>query len=231
MSHHPAESIITTWKTAYEDSVWRRLGGVHSREPAVIMSDVSLDGEFLLLGPALPTPGEPRIAELVVHPHPGDESLHWTLVVRAAPMANPPVEIHERDAELGGRAGLVALIEQCAPAGAPPVASFHIKYLLEAARYRCKVLPVTLRRGGPHQAALGLASEGWMEEVGYRFAGAANGLGQVSIMYLHVEDRFVVDVHASGLLKPGAATWLPYADEITALVRESLFNEQEEMTT
>lgn len=128
---------------------------------------------------------EPRVAELFVHPRQGEGLLHWSLRVRSAPTTEPPTEVKGRDAEIGGHQGLAKILAESMTSGAPPVALFHITCLVDASYFSCRVLPVALRRGEPHDVALGLGNDAWMEQVGYRFEGGANGLMEAGIVYLH----------------------------------------------
>jgi hypothetical protein len=225
MSYGSIQSVVITWKTPYEESVWRRLEGIHGDGRTGDSNTESQD--FLVVGPSLPTEGEPRVAELAVHRRQVEGLLHWRLSVRTAPRTEPPAEVRQRDAELGGQKGLATLLVDSMTSNVPPVAMFQIRYFVDASRHECKVLPVQLRRGDAHDIALGLGMEAWMEQVGYRFGGGANGLSEIVIVYLHREDVFAVSIHANGVLRPGDERWLPYADEMTELVRETFFTQQE----
>jgi hypothetical protein len=218
-------SVTVTWKTPYDESVWRRLENTHGHERVEAPSD---DWSALLVfGPSLPTQEEPRIADLAVHHHLMEGFLHWRFNVRTAPGTDPPPELKERDTRLGGRTGLATLLLDSVPSGVPPAAVFRIRHRIDASRYGCRVLPVALRRGEGHDVALGLGIDAWMEQVGYRFEGGVNGLGEMAIIYLHRDNMFEVQILANGILRPGNGSWFPYADEITKLVRETFFIEQE----
>jgi hypothetical protein len=228
MSNGSIQSVVVTWKTPYEESVWRRLEGIHSDEQPSDEQAGDLSAEardFLLLGPSLPTEDEPRVSELFVRPDREDGLLHWSLRVRIAPTTEPPTEVRKRDAEIGGQLGLAKIVTGSIPSGAPPVALFRIMCLVDASLFSCRVLPAALRRGEQHDVALSLGSDARMEQVGYRFEGGANGLMEVVIVYLHRENIFSLQVFASGILRveSGRGKWLPYADDITALVRETFF--------
>jgi hypothetical protein len=66
-----------------------------------------------------------------------------------------------------------------------------------------------------------------LEQVGYRFEGGAGGLEEVALLYHHLKDRYAALVSATGPLKLGASTWLPFADDIVDLVQNAFFSSRE----
>lgn len=91
MSSGSIQSVIATWRTPYEESVWRRLAAIHG--DGRTGDSKSESREFLVLGPSLPAGDEPRVADLAVHRRQIDGLLYWRLSVRTAPGTEPPPEV------------------------------------------------------------------------------------------------------------------------------------------
>jgi hypothetical protein len=210
-------NITATWTTPFSSEVWERLGSLKRR--------ASAEGDFVSLGPALPEEHEPRVAEVVVHRH-DDQDLHWGLTVEPAPRAAPPEALAEHSRKLGGRAGLAALLVEALPNGIPAVATFRLRVLLPEADFTCAVVPADARKDQGHEVALRLGREARLEQVGYRFEGGAGGIEEVAVVYLHKQARYSMNVAATGPLKLGSPTWLPFASDVADLAVSAFFSQK-----
>lgn len=218
------KTATATWETPYAEDVWQRLTSVKTEvqtEPA--LDD---DGESLMLGPSLPNipTAEPRIGTVVVQRHVGGDVLNWQLIVRRAPMSEPPPEVVAANEKIGGHRGLARIIGACFPKGQPPVASFRIKVIVPQSSYSCRLLPHSLLPGSGYDVALSLGRNPQVEQIGFRFGNGVSGIEEVSVVYLHEEKFFALSIVASGPLRLDAPTWVPYVDEITDLTLVALFD-------
>ncbi len=193
-----------TWWTPPSGDIWDKLKSLG-------VADKDSPG-FLRLGPVLPTGEERRMATVSVHQC-IDNEIHWTLTVRPAPTAEAPDRIRERDLSLGGRSGLATLLAHALPAGSD-IASFKTQLRIPEAEFTCAALPVKLDKNSGHDTALRFGREARLEQVGYRFEGGANGIGEIAIIYLHSEGEYLINLNAYGPLKLSSDTWLPFANEI-----------------
>lgn len=228
MSGPKLQLVAASWTTAYSDERWAVLEGHKTETPFDVPDEQQSD--WLALGPALPDETEDRVAIVVVHRHRGEAEgdgrsarLDWQLTVQPAPGGDPVEKIVSHNAKLGGRPGLMKLLTTAGAGGTPQVGRFLVRFVVEEAARRCKVLPVPLEQAGHHGPAATLGRGARLEQVGYRYESGAIGLEEVSIVYLHTERVFSVSVHANGSLRLGSTTWLPYANEVAELVLDSFF--------
>lgn len=212
-------TITATWKTPFSRAIWDRLG--------ILKRGTSSDGAFLAVGPVLPDEEEPRIAKVVAHSH-DDQELHWALTVEQAPLDAPPEAIAEHSRALGGRQGLAALLAEALPVGVPAIALFRARVVLPEERFACALVPTVARKEQGHEAALRLGRQARLEQVGYRFeGGGAGGLEEIAIVYLHQQHSYAVTLAATGPLKLGAPTWLPFVDDVVDLAVSAFFSPKE----
>lgn len=217
------ESVRATWQTPFSGDMWAEM------EEAKTTSSKAGSMDLLLFGPTLPDADEPRVATLAAHVHDSAKGsaepshmVHWAMIIRKAPAAEPPQEIREGSDRLGGRSGLMARLERWL-AGVPPIASFQTSLKLARGEYQCRLLPREVHRDGFHDAAVSLGVKCHLEQVGYRFENSPYGLDELAIVYGHEGDLFAVTVRSAGALRIGAKTWLPHADEVADIVTRAFF--------
>jgi hypothetical protein len=222
MSGEMIQTVIVSWDTPYTREAWESL----QRKAA--SSNTQEGMELLSLGPALPDEEDERIALLFAHIHHGGDDgkvpqeLHWTLNVRPRPKSEPPDQVKKDNETLGGRPGLMNLLDQSIT-GVPPVASFQLTSVVSN-EYQCKVLPRSVvARGGEHNIAASLARTTRLEQIGYRFEDSPYGLEEVAIVYAHREDHFIVTIRARIPLRIGTKRWLPPADDMRDIVLKAFF--------
>jgi hypothetical protein len=204
--------VDATWATPFSDHVWAVLDGLKRA--------ASKEGDLLALGPVLPDEEDARTAEAVVHRR--DDELHWALAVGPPPSAEPPTEVKEHDAKLGGRRGLSALLLGALPGGAPGIGAFRIRCFLPETGFRCPFVPASVGEGSAQAAALRLG-EARLEQVGFRFENGAAGIEELAIVYLHLKKEYSLNVRAKGPLKLKSARWLPFADDVVETAASTLF--------
>jgi hypothetical protein len=222
MSASVIQTIVAVWETPYTSEVWDVLQ--EKKTNARTQGDI----DMLSFGPALPDNEDARVAMLTVHIHRGDETvqekraLHWTLSARQPPKSDPPEQLREDDKKLGGRSGLMKLLESCM-AGVPPIASYQLVMKLPGSEYQCKILPKEVSANEGHDIAVSLARTSRLEQMGYRFENSPYGLEEVALIYDHEDELVILNVRAEGVLRPGSKTWLPYADEVSDVLIKAFF--------
>lgn len=91
-------TVVARWSSPYNVDAWARL--------LTLRTNVEIVGaepdEALVLGPALPSGNEPRIAEVFALRDDGETSIQWTLRVSLPPDEPPPPNVQEADTRLGG---------------------------------------------------------------------------------------------------------------------------------
>ncbi len=211
----PIFSATAEWSTPSSPEVWKRLEDLRR--------DASKDGTFLAIGPTLPDEGDPRSARLVVHHHEEDSELHWMLTVERPPSGEPPERAKDHDRKIGGRTGLSSLLADALAHDVPAVGRFRARCRLLESEFRCPSIPATVEKGDPDHAAALLLGQARVEQVGYRFADGAGGIEEISIIYLHVQEEYSLNVAARGPLKLSSPRWLPFADNMVELASSTFF--------
>lgn len=229
MSASEIRTIVAAWETPYTRDVWDVLQEKKTNAQTH-NAQTHEEMELLSFGPVLPDDEEDRVAHLTVHVRREENesaerqpALYWTLVVRQPPSGEPPENVKEDNRKLEGRRGLMKLFERCI-VGVPPVASLRLTMNVAGAAYGCRILPREISRGGEHDIAANLSQTSRLEQVGYRFEGSPYGLEEMAIIYDHEDDVFIVSVRASGILRLGSRTWLPYAEEVADVVLKAFFS-------
>lgn len=148
------------------------------------------------------------------------------LTSREKPSSEPPAELLAASAKVGGAEGLQGAVNTAASSvTAPPIAELSAVFRLDATRWRG---PVPRRAHHEADAAIAGLGKAEVEEVGYRFTNAVEGLLEVAVIYDHrkkpfykISMRSVAPMQAVGanLIMPGHA-------EACNLVLAHLFSEQ-----
>ncbi len=183
------------------------------------------------LGPVLPEQDELRIARLVVErtvESEGHEVLDWTLKVGPSPEGEPPDVFKRLHEKMGGRAGLIKLIES-ALGGDMMVARYEVRFLLDGEQWNCRIVPRPLS-GEFDAPVLELSPEARIEHVGYRLPEGANGIHELVFTYFHEQPLHMVVARARGTLKLAQGTWLPFGDEVRNLIVAKLFSLKDPQT-
>jgi hypothetical protein len=183
------------------------------------------EDEAVVLGPVLGEPQDGRIGLLRIErrKHPEGLRLHWILQILPRPSGEPPEEVQKLHAHFKGRYGLVEIMLQSTATGGPPVAQHHIRFGLQADQWDCKVLPRAVRESPADSPVLEICREAAIEHVGYRLQDGISGIEEVSITYLHEKETYQVTTLARAVLKLERQNWLPFADDIQALIMGRFF--------
>lgn len=235
MSKISCQEVRASFTTPYSEELWQSLERRNPRPS----SDESKQGasKLLVFGPALPEGEDDRIAHLMVHVHEDEDdeveadteemakrpTLHWMLVLVPKPSGEPPEAIKAENAKIGGRQGLIKMLEEIIPSPWTRAARFRVLCSLSQEHWTCRVLPTGSIQGVRHEAALRLGAQAYMEQVGYRYENGANGISEVAIVYRHEEKDYVVTIRGNGLLRLEADHWLPYADELLNMMTSAFF--------
>lgn len=141
----------------------------------------------------------------------------WILAFSPKPAGEPPAEILEGNSRLGGWSGVVRKLEQ---AKLPQTVSYHIKFQVDAAKWKCRVLPRPLLRGTIDEPVMALAPDWQIEQIGYRQPDTRLGILEFSIVFIHEKNVFNVFTLAKGGIELNARLVLPYAEQsIHSLMR------------
>lgn len=235
MSKISRQEVMASFTTPYSEELWQSL----ARRSSQPDPDESKQGasKLLVFGPALPEGEDDRIAHLMVHVHEDEDDeveadaeemtkrpmLHWILVLVPKPSGEPPEAIKAENAKIGGRQGLIKMLEEIVPSPWTRAARFRIQCVLSRLDWICRVLPPGPVQGTRHDMALRLGTPAYMEQIGYRYENGANGLSEVAIIYQHEENDYAVTIRGNGLLRLEAESWLPYADELVNMITDAFF--------
>lgn len=220
MSAEMIHEVIATWETPYSSAVWKDLDEKKTRK-----TETQGTANVLRFGPVLHDAEDDRVANLAVRLQMENEeprALRWHLHLRQPPKSEAPEAIKADDAALGGRPGLMTLVQRYVP-NVPPVVSLEVTMYIPN-EYRCTLLPdKPVGREGQHAMAASLAQTTRMEQIGYRFEDSPYGLEEVAIVYGHHQNMFKVAVRGRSLLRIGKTRWLPPADEVCDIVLNAFF--------
>jgi len=211
-------SVTAMWTTDHAQELWDRFSAIRSEAQFVHIPQE----DALYVGPVLPSESDRRIAELIIARDREHKSINWALVIREAPSGEPPKEVIEGDARVGGRQGLASLLRTTNEKEGADV-SLRISLHLEASQWACKLLPRVVEQGASDADVLGIGSEAKLEQVGYRFATSHDGIEEILIVYLHKTEVYSVRAVANARLDLENGMWLPRASEIGSMISEKLF--------
>jgi len=157
---------------------------------------------------------------------PEDNEVYLHLRMVNKPRAEPPENIVERSLKVGGAAGLHAIFaDAIAKAPMPPIASFILKFRIDAKAWRG---PVPRPPHPEIDAAIAPLGQGVVEQVGYRFTQSVSGLDEVTVIYFHQGRPFYrVGVQARSPVRLVEETFRwPVVSDACDLVLGHLFSER-----
>lgn len=235
MTNVLCQEVTASFTTPYSETLWQDLVR-RSAQPSPDESKQEAS-RLLVFGPALPEGEDDRIAHLMVHVHESEKDevetgaeeeaelsiLHWVLVLVPKPSGEPPDDIKAEHERIGGRPGLIKMLEEIAPSPRIRTARFRVLCFLSHEDWKCRVLPEGPVRGARHEAALRLGGPAYMEQVGYRYENGVHGISEVAIVYRHNEKEYAMTIRGNGLLRLEAERWLPYADELLNITTNTFF--------
>lgn len=219
---NPALFVEARWSSPYSVDAWARMLAVRAQADTV--ADGDKPEEVIVIGPALPSDEERRVAHMVAFRE-SDNLIGWLLTLRMPPDDAPPKDVRDGDALLGGWRGLAKLVAE-ALSGHNVKCDYHIVLHLPATEWSCRLLPRPLELSGPENDVTRINGPAFLEQVGYRFTEQSEGVTEVSVIYDHRRDRFHVAVRAVRELVLQGATWLPDADKLFEIARAALFSKK-----
>jgi hypothetical protein len=127
----------------------------------------------------------------------------------------------EAETALGGAEGLKRLLAAHLVQDIE-VAQVRVDFSLPAAEWECAYL----RPGRPEAAgaALELARTVYLEQVGFRFDGGAEGIEEVEITYDHQDPQYFVRARVRTAIRLDGDTWMPTASTAMSLLTAKLFS-------
>lgn len=239
MSEILYQEVSASFTLPYVEVLWEGL----VQESAQLGSDeaVSGDSRLLVFGPALSDGADDRIAHLVIHTHDREEkihdgeakgdseeqgekkSLHGVFALRPKPSTEPPDVVKKKNDALGGRSGLIRILERVAPPKWIRSALFRVQCVLSRDDWTCNILPTVAVSGSRYEAALRLGAPAYLEHVRYRYENGVNGLSEVAIEYGHEEREYEMTLRGKGLMRFESERWLPYADDLLTMAIAAFF--------
>lgn len=227
-------SVRLAWTTAISDELTADIASYRQR---LISVQKGLADDQAVVLPVVPGEHDSRLAILVIRP--GKEDCHWSFF-----LAEPPEEVQEGDEDeqddedgdpqnmvpltsaakaIGGKDAVVALVTKHWTSA--PTVNHNVHFHLSTKKWACRTLPTTVIQGSEDEPALSIGAKATVDEIGYQFVDGANGVSRVSIALREESETFHVDALARGLLKLYDSRWVPFAEEVKALILSALFKE------
>jgi hypothetical protein len=206
----------------------------HWKEPTATLwphladFSISEDADRLIaIGPLLPTPNESRLVQLSIYRASPDTPGRCTLYLTPAPLEPAPDSIRQHDSVIGGQLGLWERLTTAWKDQGPPATAVHASvFRMEGKHWKCLDLPRPLSNLEGELRVQKLANEGnkvLVEQIGFRLENGSEAIEEISIIYEHAYDRYLVKVLGRGLVNVENGKWLPYADAIRTVVISTLF--------
>ncbi len=230
------------WYTPASSDLWEELSRLNREAPG-FTSNTNGAGqrdtgpasspEQLALGPLLGDGSDRRVALMRVERQreekPPRERFRWTLNLVTSPIREPPEAVRRLNAHFGGRQGAVDFVARAIALGGLPAALHGLRFQLSEAQWGCRLeFPRRVTAGTTEAAVLdGFCREAYVENVGYRLVGGANGIEEIVFTYLHETATYHVLANARASLKMTTGNWLPFADEVQELIVGTFFARRE----
>lgn len=178
-------------------------------------------------GPALGTKKDPRYAfvHATIYKEPDKDDgkqVSWSLRALHQPAGDPPEGIAKRNEKVGGAAGLRALLASTLGTDLP-VGEVLADFQLPADKWRCVSLPSPGVAATEPPGAVDLAGTTFLEQVGYRFIGGAEGIEELVVMYMHATKEYLVRAQIRSGVRFDGDVWFPAVITARDLIIAKLF--------
>lgn len=210
--------VQLTWSTPFDAAHWERLVAASVLGEYRLPDDTADSHLFVEVGPVLSENPADRIAFLAVGWNRSQDTLFSTLGLDPRPAGEPPQHVREASQRAGGIDGMSALLG----AAATIACTMSMRLELPGHRWRCPALTACAPDlDAPFSR---LASAAKREQMGYRFAEGIGGLSEVSVVYDHVAEIFVVQLLAKIAVSTAPGAWLTPEAPLASLVLDALFS-------
>ncbi len=203
------------WSSPHSKSLWASVAKLGIRAP-------KWDGdEHFSIGPILLSRNKP-IATLDVFHDKERSEIDFALSFTPRPQSQPPKDVLLADKRAGGAKGVRDLVNKSYASSAAPIASYILEFEIPKKSWACKILPRSIKKSDGQIAQIG--KQVTLEEIGVRVDGGVFGIDEFSIIYDHINEKFVTKIRARAPIRFVKTTLdIPFFEELQLFALEQFF--------